>query len=113
MGYTSIAISHLSLQYVFVPVTVTALNGGPYNPTTDLVQMAFMPQVTQVPTSGDWQTATWTTSATNVLQPYSAYCLVGPGGTIQLGIGTYLIYVKFTDAVEILVLQATALLDVY
>ena len=113
MGFTSIAISHLSLQYVFVPVTVTALNGDPYNPTGDTVEMAFMPQVTQVPMVSDWQSALWTTSATNVLQPYSAYCLVGPAGTIQLGIGTYLIYVKFTDAVEIPVLQATALLDVY
>ena len=113
MGYTSVSLSHLSLQYVFVPVTVTALNGTSYNPTADPVAMAFMPQVTQVPQDSDWQTADWTTSVTNVLQPYSAYCLVGPGGTIQLGIGTYLIYVKFTDAIEIPVQQATALLDVY
>lgn len=113
MGYTSIAISHLSLQYVFVPVSVTALNGEPYNPTGGAAQMAFMPQVTQVPQVSDWQPAIWATSVTNVLQPYSAYCLVGPGGTIQLGIGTYLIYVKFTDVTEIPVLQATALLNIY
>ena len=113
MGYNSISISHLSLEYVFVPVTVTALNGAAYNPTSDPVQMAFMSQATQVPQSGDWVTAAWASSVTNILQPYSAYCLVGPGGTIQLGIGTYIVYVKITDATEIPVLQASLQLEVY
>ena len=113
MGYNAIGISQLSLQYVFVPVSVTALDGTPYNPTGDTVELAFMPQATQVPSSGDWQTAGWASSTTNVLQPYSAYCLVGPGGTIQLGVGTYVIYVKITDVDEIPVLQAATLLDVF
>ena len=113
MGYNAIAISQLSLQYVFVPVSVTALDGNTFNPTNDTVELAFMPQATQVPTSGDWQPATWAISATNVLQPYSAYTLVGPGGTIQLGVGTYVIYVKITDATEIPVMQAATLLDVF
>jgi hypothetical protein len=113
MGYNSIAISHLSLVYVFVPVSVTALNGGSYNPTSDAVQMAFMPQVTQVPQVSDWQAANWQSVPSNILEPYSVYCLVGPGGTIQLGIGTYVIYVKITDSPEIPVLIASYQLEVF
>lgn len=113
MGYNSIAISRLSLQYVAVPVKATLLTGASLNPTSDPVSMAFMPQATQVPQLSDWQTAIWATRSNNILQPYAAACLVGPGGTIQLGIGTYIIYVKITDNPEIPVLQASLQLEVY
>lgn len=113
MGYNSISISHLSLQYVGVPVKATALTGLPINPTSDPVAMAFMPQATQVPQLADWQTAIWATRSNNILEPYAAACLVGPGGTIQLAIGTYIIYVKITDNPEIPVLQASLQLEVY
>lgn len=113
MGYNSIAISHLSLQYVVVPVTATTLTGASYNPTADVVQMAFMPQATQVPQNADWQAASWATRAGNVLQPYAACCLVGPGGTIQLAIGTYIVYVKVSDSPEIPVLQASLQLEIF
>jgi hypothetical protein len=63
-----------------------------------------MPTATQVPQSSDWQTASWVTDSTNVLYPYSASCLVGPAGTITLGIGTYLIYVKVISTPEIPIL---------
>ena len=113
MGYNSIAISHLSLQYVGVPVKATKIDGTAYNPTADPVSMAFMPQATQVPGVSDWQAAIWATRSNNILEPYAALCLVGPGGTITLGIGTYIIYVKITDNPEIPVMQASLQLEVY
>ena len=113
MGYNSIAVSHLSLQYVGVPVKATASDGTVLNPTADTVQMAFMPQATQVPQNTDWQSASWATRSNNILEPYAAQCLVGPGGAIQLAIGTYIIYVKVTGSPEIPVMQATLQLEVY
>lgn len=113
MGYNSISVSHLSLQYIVIPVKATALDGTSKNPTADTVAMAFMPQATQVPQNADWQTATWATRSGDILYPYAAACLVGPGGTIQLSIGTYILYVKITDSPEIPVLQASLQLEVY
>ena len=113
MGYNSISVSHLSLQYVGVPVKATATDGTAFNPTGSTVQMAFMPQATQVPQNADWQSAIWATRTSNVLEPYAALCLVGPGGTIQLSIGTYIIYVKVTSSPEIPVIQASLQLEVY
>lgn len=106
MGFNSIGISSLSRQWVGIPVKTINLAGVPYNPTADLVQMAFMPQATQVPQPTDWQVAVWAAVTGNILFPYAAYCLVGPGGTIQLGIGTYVVYLKVTDNPEIPVLIA-------
>jgi hypothetical protein len=102
---TQIGLSQLATEYVLVPVTVTKA-GEPYNPTGDTVQFAFAPTATYVPQSADWQTGSWVTDTTNVLYPYSAQCLVGPAGTINLGIGNYVIYVKITDSPEIPVLTA-------
>ena len=99
----SIGLSQLATEYVIIPVTVTKA-GLAYNPTGDTVQFAFMPQPTQVPQSGDWVSGTWDTDTTSVLYPYSAKCLVGPSGTITLGIGNYVIYLKITDNPEIPVL---------
>ena len=113
MAYNSITVSHLSLEYVSVPVQAFTLTGAAYNPTGDTVQMAFMPQATQVPGPSDWQAAIWSTVEANVLFPYSASCLVGPGGTITLGIGTYVLYVKVSDNPEVPVLQAPMQLEIY
>lgn len=98
-SYTSVGMSHLSTQYVFIPVSVSK-SGSSYNPTGDTVQFAFMPIPSQVPQSGDWVSGSWVTVSSNILYPYSAQCLVGPAGTITLGIGTYVIYVKITDSPE-------------
>ena len=100
MGFSTIGMSHLSLQYYFVPVSVTKL-GLAYNPTGDTVQFAFMPTPTQVPMVSDWVSGSWDTNQASVLFPYSCKCLVGPGGTITLGIGTYVAYTKITDDPEI------------
>jgi hypothetical protein len=113
VGYNSISLLHLSLEYVSVPVSATTLSGAAYNPTGDTVQMAFMPQATQVPQSSDWQAAVWSTVAANVLFPYSASCLVGPGGTITLGIGTYVMYVKIGDYPEVPVEQVPMQLEIF
>jgi hypothetical protein len=110
VGYTTIGISHLALEYVLIPVAATKA-GISYNPTGDTVQFAFMPTPTQVPGSGDWVSGAWDTDTTNILYPYSAKCLVGPGGTIVLGIGSYIVYIKVTDSPEIPVLVG-AVLDV-
>src|SRR5580704_9714297 len=99
-------IPYLSLQYIGVPVRAALLTGAPYDPTSDTVRMAFMPQVTQVPQPADWQQAIWAAQPASVIYPYAAYCLVGPGGTITLGIGRYVIWLKVTDNPEIPVLTA-------
>lgn len=103
MGYSTIGMSHLATEYVFVPIAATK-SGAPYNPTGDAVQFAFMPTPTQVPQPADWQPGAWDTDTASVIYPYSAKCLVGPAGTIALGIGTYVMYVKITDSPEIPVL---------
>ncbi len=102
-NYAPIGMSQLATMYVFIPFNVTK-SGVPYNPTGDTVQFAFMPTPTQVPQVSDWVSGSWDTDTTSVLYPYSAKCLVGPAGTITLGIGTYIIYVKITDNPEIPVL---------
>ena len=79
-----------------VPVTVTAPIG--INPTSDTVVMAFLavPPPTQ-PTSLQWQTATWLSTSA----PYTALCLVGPGGTITLAQGQWYVWIKITASPEI------------
>jgi hypothetical protein len=100
VGFSALGMSHLFTKYYLVPVAATRL-GVPYNPTGDTVQMAFMPTPTQVPGNADWVNGSWDTSSASVLYPYSAKVLVGPSGTITLGIGTYVVYVKITDSPEI------------
>lgn len=80
-----------------VPVIVTPPTA--VDPTSDVVYMAFLssPPPAQ-PQSSDWQTATWL--ATPVI-PYTALCLVGPGGTIQLTAGTWYVWIKISASPEI------------
>ena len=96
-----LGINHLSLEYYGIPVKTVTLAGVPYNPTAYTVQMAFMPQATQSPQNSDWQAAQWAAITSNILFPYAAYCLIGPGGTITLGTGTYVVYLKITGEPEI------------
>jgi len=93
-------MSHLSLDYVQVPVTASQA-GTSYNPTADTVQFAFMPQATQAPQNADWVAASWDTAPTNILFPYTAKCLVGTGGATALTLGTYYTYVKIQDSPEV------------
>ncbi len=105
MGYGVIGMSHLSTQYVLVPVTATKA-GVAYNPTGDVVQFAFMSGATAVPANTDWVAGTWQTDTSSLLYPYLAQCLVGPSGTTTLGIGDYYIWLKIADNPEIPVLVA-------
>ena len=105
MGSGSLWLSQLATEYVCVPVRAV-VGGALYNPTGDVVQFAFMPQVTQVPRDIDWVSGSWETITASLLYPYSARCLVGPAGAVALGVGRYVIYVKVSDSPEIPVLIA-------
>jgi hypothetical protein len=105
VGYEAIILSKLSTEYILIPVAATKV-GLPYNPTSDTVQFAFMPTPTQIPASGDWVAGSWDSIPSNIIYPYTAKCLVGPTGTITLGTGTYVIYIKITDSPEVPVLPA-------
>lgn len=91
--------SVLSLDYVRVPVSAVSA-GLPINPTSDQVQMAF-PVHGLDPVAGDWKTAIWETDATVTPNVYYARCLVGPGGTVTLSVGTYDVWCKVTDNPEV------------
>jgi hypothetical protein len=103
VGFDAIGMSHLSTQYVFIPVSATK-SGVAYNPTGDTVQFAFMPGATAVPGNTDWVAGSWDTNTSSLLYPYSAKCLVGPAGTTNPGIGTYVMYIRISDNPEVPVL---------
>ena len=105
MGFSSLGMSHLATMYYLVPVAATQA-GVAYNPTGDTVQFAFAATPAYVPQVTDWVGGSWDTNAASVLYPYSAKCLVGPSGTVTLGIGTYVVYVKIFDNPETPVLIA-------
>lgn len=109
VAFSQFSISHLSTQYVLIPVSATKA-GAAYNPTSDTVQFAFMPTQVQQPVNADWQTGSWETVTSNILYPYNARCLVGPTGTINLNVGTYTIYLKIADNPETPVLTAGQLI---
>lgn len=103
VGFETLGLSHLSTEYVLIPLAVTKA-GVPYNPTSDTVQFAFMPNSVQQPVVSDWVNGVWETVATNFIYPYNAKCLVGPSGSTVLTQGTYVIYLKITDNPEVPVL---------
>jgi hypothetical protein len=100
VGYSSLSLSRLATEYYKVPVSAEK-SGVSYDPTSDVVQFAFLPQATQVPQAADWVAGSWETAAGNPLYPYSARCLIGPSGVITLGTGIYVAWVKITDNPEI------------
>lgn len=99
VGYSQLLISHLSTEYVLVPVQATK-SGASYDPTSDPVQFAFMPNNVQQPVTDDWVNGSWDTDSANIIYPYSAKCLVGPSGDIFLAQGSYVIYVQIFDNPE-------------
>ena len=103
VGFETLTLSHLSTEYVLVPLQVTKA-GVPYNPTSDTLQFAFMPNSVQVPVTADWVAGVWESVPTNIIYPYNAKCLVGPTGTTVLTLGTYVMYLKITDNPEVPVL---------
>jgi hypothetical protein len=87
-------ISTVSREYVRVPVAAT-ISGVAYDPTHDTVQMGFTPGYSNDPPLA-WNAAVWDSGG----PPYYALCLVGPGGTTSLTVGTYQVWVRITDNPE-------------
>lgn len=108
VAYSQLTLSRLSTEYVLIPVSATK-GGSSYDPTGDAVQCAFMPIPTQVPSTGDWVSASWETVSTSLLYPYNIRCLVGPSGATALTTGNYTIYAQITDSPEIPVLVCGSL----
>lgn len=97
---TNIVQSSLATLQVQVPISAVLNGTVSYDPTGDVVAMAFMaPGAT--PGSSDWHTGSWTTAPGPV---YLAQCLVGPSnGGVPLAGGVYAIWVKVTDNPEIFI----------
>ena len=104
MSTGNITISHLSTEYVIIPVNAT-ISGQSYNPTGDTVSFAFMSNPSASPTNTDWVAGSWDVSA-NSLYPYLAQCLIGPNGVITLGVSTFVIWLRVADNPETVIIQA-------
>lgn len=91
-------ISHLSTEYVKVPVSVTANGVAGYNPTNDVVMLAFT-AVGSTPGDSDWKTSDWET----ITGKYYARALVGPGthSVQQLTVGQWWVWAKISDNPEV------------
>jgi hypothetical protein len=101
------SISALSTQYVLGPVRAWVA-GQLYNPTADIVQMAFVAGSAE-PATGQWNTASWAWT-TPVNGYYAVQCLVGPGtGGVVLAQGSYSVWVKIIDNPEIPVINTGTL----
>lgn len=100
MGYGNLGMSQLATKDYLLPVAASKA-GSAYDPSGDTVQFAFMPQAAQVPQSSDWVAGSWEASPSSLLYPWNAVCLIGPAGTVTLGTGVYVAYVKITDSPEI------------
>lgn len=98
-----ISQSVASLEYVRVVVGVL-VNGNPsYNPTSDVVQMGFVPVSSPQSSPPTWLSASWETVVQGTQTVYVAKCLAGPspGGTFVPTPGRYIVWVKVQDNPEI------------
>jgi hypothetical protein len=79
-----------------IAVSVTPPTG--VNPTSYTIEMAFLatPPPAQ-PSSADWVTATWLSTSV----PYTALCLIGDGGVIQLTQGQWSVWLRLFASPEI------------
>ena len=99
-----------STQYIEVPIT----NDQCVNPTSDVVQFAFLGPYSNVSQSNEavpnnsttYYTGIWpsTSPVNNMPNTYNAAILVGPNGVVTLSTGTYLVIVRVTDSPEVPVL---------
>lgn len=103
----SVVISDLSTVYIKSRIIAT-VNGVTYNPTADLVEVAFKAPGVD-PTGPDWHAATWETAGTS----YYARLLVGPVGGLVLAVGTYRMWIRITDSPEVPVLEAPGTVRIY
>jgi hypothetical protein len=98
----ALVISSLSCQYVVVPVTAED-NGSIYNPTSDVVQLAFTVGYGVKPGDSDWLAGEWDDNPVQGIY-YNAKVLIGPGANV-LAPGTYTSWIKITDNPQIPVKQ--------
>lgn len=94
-----ISLSSLSTVYLPIPVAATGNTGLPLNPTADPVAFAFK-AVGANPAGGDWNSGSWD----SYLPPGSKYVakiLIGPAGTANPGVGTWIAWLKITDSPEV------------
>jgi hypothetical protein len=96
----SVVISDLSTVFIKSRIVATK-NGTSYNPTGDVVEVAFKTPGVD-PAGPDWHAASWETAGT----AYYARLLVGPVGGLVLAVGTYRMWIRITDAPEVPVLEA-------
>ena len=100
-------LSALDKKYVLVPVSIKA-DGEDFDPTADVVRMAFLSDMTASPGDSDWKTASWEDGGGTV-NVYYARCLVGPSGAVTLTANDYAVWVKITDNPEIVVQKVDTL----
>lgn len=87
-------ISAQSLEYVYVPVSLTDSAAEPIDPST--VEMSF-PEKGKSPEEADWHDA--------VFEAGRVKLLVGPPG-ITLDVGDHSVYVRVNNSPELLVKRA-------
>lgn len=104
----SVTISDLSTVFVKSRIVATKL-GVTYDPTADLVEIAFkLPGVD--PTGPDWHVGSWETVGTST---FYARLLVGPAGGLVLAPATYSMWIRVTDSPEVPVLLAPGFVRVF
>ena len=90
-----------SLAYLRVKIAADKLTDEwNYNPTGDDVKFAFVGSE-GLTDAATWYNGSWETRGNPQRPKYFAMCLIGPGGTVALPIGSYNIWVKITDSPEI------------
>jgi hypothetical protein len=105
-------VSSLSTEYIRVPVAALDDEGALVDVTGMDVELAFVDTGVEPDDesgSEDWWEADWETSelawvdvgATRVQTPYKARVLIGPAGDVDLGDGTFDVWVRITDQVEV------------
>lgn len=88
-----------SLEYIPAEIKPNIANQA-YNPTGDVVEFGFVPAGTAGAPSA-WYAGVWASTQALPNGRYVALCLVGPGGTATLAVGTYTVWVKVIDNPEI------------
>lgn len=88
----------ISTQYIQVEVLATSLDGSAYDPSADVVQVAFIPVTYPPATPGlsDWHAAAWSQGPGGT---WWATILVGPlNGGVVLAFGSWIVWLKVTDS---------------
>lgn len=92
-------------EFVLVPWGAK-VGGVAVDPTDGYTPTMAFTAVGARPAPGDWKAAQWEADEGG---GWNAGCLVGTGGTVELGLGTYDVFVKTVGpTAEVPVKQATA-----